>query len=204
MKPPVTAIRNSVSSILTGIILLLFSPPAEAATISLSFSDPSGDSLTSSGDLSGLEMTFDNATGNYTVVLSTVAGAPFVGAFRINVNLFNPDTGTTNPNPSYFQDVFNDFNLAVPAAQIVLTGTNSRLTSWEVGDRVAANNFPFGNPDGTSSFRTELREIATATNRDSLGLSDETNFTLIMPEPSRALLALIGFGIVSVRRRRRR
>ena len=77
--------------------------------------------------------------------------------FRININLFNPDTGTTAWDPSVFQDASNDFSLASSTTTMTLTGTNLHLLSWDVGDEVYINNWDTpspGNPhpDGATYF----------------------------------------------------
>ena len=88
-------------------------------------------------DVVGLVLSFDNATGNYSILMTASPANPFFGDFIINVNLFNPDTGTTNPFPSFFSDVSNSFSLTTPTTEIMLTGTSSNLLAWQVGDQVA-------------------------------------------------------------------
>jgi hypothetical protein len=42
-------------------------------------------------DVSKMDLTLDPGTGDYEIVLRTHTGFPFIGAFRININLFNVD-----------------------------------------------------------------------------------------------------------------
>ena len=156
---------------------------ADAANLTFSFADVAGDGH-SSGDLQGMRFHFDDATGDYSIELRAHPVQPFLGDFRINVNLFDPDTGTNDVNPAFFQDTNNEFNLASPATRVLLTGTNSRLISWQAGDRVAANHLPFGVPTGGGIFATGLMNLPQqgtfcASEQDCLGPLDATNFTTI-------------------------
>lgn len=128
--------------------------------------DPVGDN-TGPIDVVDMDMTFSNITGDYMISLTADPSNPFVGVFRININLYNQDTGTTNPFPSFFTDVLNDFDLANPTTQITLSGTNPVLLAWEAGDRVFTNSLEgTGNPDGISLFRSSV-------NSDGGFLTDE-------------------------------
>jgi hypothetical protein len=110
--------------------------------------DPANDQ-TGSIDVMSMELDFDASTGDYEITLVAHPQNPFFGVFRVNINLFDPDTGTTAQNPSFFQDDVNDFNLVVPTTTIMLAGSNPRLMSWNVGDRVYTNSLAgTGNPDG--------------------------------------------------------
>lgn len=157
---------------------------ADAAQLTFAFADAAGDGHVS-GDLQGMRFHFDDTTGDYSIELRAHPAQPFLGDFRVNVNLFDPDVGTIDVNPAFFQDTNNEFNLAAPSTKILLTGTNSRLLSWNAGDRVAANHVPFGNPiGGGSTFATGLVNLPgggtfCATGQDCLGPLDATNFTTI-------------------------
>ncbi len=74
--------------------------------------DPLGDS-TGSIDIRRMEMRWDKATGAHQITFFATGQAPFHGAFRINVNLFNVDDG------SFFQDA------RVPARPIPRTRASS-------------------------------------------------------------------------------
>lgn len=133
-----------------------------------SFDDPVGDN-TGPVDVVNMTLSFDKATGNYTIILTADSANPFRGDFRVNINLFNPDTGTTDPNPSFFQDVVNDFSLTTPTDTLTLTGRNPRLQAWNAGDRVATNSLGGGaNPDNSSLFRSSVTgfPIGFLTNED--------------------------------------
>ncbi|NQU23646.1 MAG: hypothetical protein HQ567_20375 [Candidatus Nealsonbacteria bacterium] len=106
-----------------------------ATPLSFSFVDPVGDH---SGivDLVGMEFSYDDTTRDYQILLTADDANPFYGDFRINVNLFNPDTGVASGFPALFQDVVNDFSLTAPTTSLTLTGSHPALAAWEIGDRV--------------------------------------------------------------------
>lgn len=159
-------------------VLLLVAPTTAAGgssfPLSFGFDDPVEDHLqlvpvrqlnppAGVVDVTGMFFGFDAMTGDYEITLTASADDPFRGPFRINVNLFNPDTGSTAQDPAFFQDLLNDFNLTAPSTSIVLTGSNPRLKAWEAGDRVApcqGTSFVefgpclggLGLPDGVSGF----------------------------------------------------
>jgi hypothetical protein len=98
-------------SIGLGLFLAAFALPLDAAsasTLSFTFTDPAGDSGADGGDLTGMSFVFDDATGDYTITFTAAAADPFTGQIRLNVNLFDPDTGTTDVNPAFFHDALND------------------------------------------------------------------------------------------------
>ena len=108
--------------------------------------------------------------------------APFHGATRVNVNLFNVDDGRL------FQDVVNDFDFATPRVRLTLTGTNPTLTGWDAGERVHTNSLGgTPNPPGTRLFRTAVSGIPLGPlmNEDFVAFADLT-------QP--AVVALIGSG----------
>ena len=76
----------------------------------ISWTDPVGDN-TGMVDLVGMDFTFD-ATGDYTIDLSADEANPFVGDFRININLFNVTLD------EFFQDTFMA-TLLVPPFSVV-------------------------------------------------------------------------------------
>jgi hypothetical protein len=178
-----------------------------AGILSLSFADPIGDH-TGRKDVTGMTLNFDSGTGDYHVLLTADAANPFSGTFRININLLNPDTGTTAPNPSYFQDTFRDFNLSSPLTTIRLTGTDARLMSWQIGDRVATTSTPFGNPPGVSLFRSAVGDFPLGPpgiREDIIAQGDTFATVTAVPEPGSAVS--LGIGLACCRaiwwRRRR-
>ena len=140
------------------ILAVLIGSGTYAQELMVSFSDPVGDH-SGNVDLMDMTMTFDGNTGDYEIALVAVPKAPFNGSFRVNINLFNPDTGTTARDPAYFQDSSNDFDLEAPVLTLSLSGVNERLTHWDAGDRVAASTSILGNPDGTSLFRSSVLDL---------------------------------------------
>lgn len=135
-----------------GLLLTLAAAgPAGAEMLQVVFSDPVGDPT---GDIDAFLATlvFDDATGDYTFFVVATEAQPFLGEFRLNVNLFNPDVGSTACAVAYLSDTVNDFDLAAPVRRVTLTGSSPVLTNWSPGDRVATNDVPFGTPDCNNGF----------------------------------------------------
>lgn len=127
-----------------------------AFPLTLSVLDSIGDQ-TGPVDVAKMVMNFDNATGQYEVVITADPMHPFVGAFRININLFNSDAASIDSNTSFFSDAVNDFALTTPTTIITLTGTHSSLLGWNSGHRVFTNSLAgTGNPPGISLFRSSV------------------------------------------------
>jgi hypothetical protein len=60
----------------------------------LEFDDPVGDDV-GRVDVTKMEMRFDSFTGDYEIKLFATAAEPFLGDFRVNINLYNQDLGTS-------------------------------------------------------------------------------------------------------------
>lgn len=202
-------------ALMTGLLLLAVGTiAAEAALLTFSFTDPTGD-FTGSIDAAGLDFVFDDTTGAYSIDIFATAANPFDNSFQMNINLFNPDTGTTAWDPSYFQGGSGDITLGSSTTIHTINGVNSRLLSWDIGDRVAIGAGAFGNPDGLSGFQSGVNDlprlvipdfdrdlIGTSSNQSGGGLTTQFAIISAVPEPSRALLSLLGLGAVCLRRRR--
>lgn len=183
-------------ALLTVLSLWLMLPAqAQAQALTLSYSDPVEDHLQlapvrqlnpppSAGiaDLVGLVFNFDNATGDYEIVLTASPANPFIGSVRFNVQLFNPDTGTTAQDPAFFRDLLNDFSLNTPTTTIRLTGSDPKLLAWQAGDQVApCHGATFqelgpcqgtlGLPDGILGFGTGSINLDPSTGRDGFRTS---------------------------------
>lgn len=138
----------------TGLLLLLW--PLLGATafpeeLTFVYTDPVGDA-TGTIDVIGMVVVFDNTTGSYKITLTTTNAQPFMGAFRININLFNP---SRLPDHSLFYDWHNNYDLVTPATKIVLRGVLPDLLSWAMGDTVATNTIASGGiaPPDSSGYR---------------------------------------------------
>jgi len=155
---------------------------AQGADLGFSYLDPVADH-TGTIDVTRMVVAFDNATGAYMVILRATTAHPFVGEFRVNINLFNPDVDPAN---SLFQDAENDFNLATATTKLVLTGTDPNLLAWNDGDRVATNtNVSLGNPPGTTFFRSSVanRPFTFLTNEDAIAFGPAGLATIGPPAP---------------------
>ena len=136
---------------LFSVLILISSSNALADQLAFSFLDPVGDH-TGVVDVIRMDFTFDNATGDYTVVVTASVSNPFLGDIRVNLALFNPDIGAMTLNPSFLQDDANDFNLQSSLTTLMFTGTSARLQSWAEGNRVATSHGPFGVPSDATFF----------------------------------------------------
>lgn len=139
-------------------LLLLTSSAFCSYPLMIHFGDPEGD-FGGSVDVSDMVMKYDNATGNYEISLRSTAENPFVGAFRIDINLFNPDTGSLSCTPSWFADMSNDYDLAEPAKKITIVGNSGNLRGWTLDDRVATNSTPFGSADCLGGFFSAVSDL---------------------------------------------
>ena len=167
-----------IMSLLSAVCSVTLMGSINAAPLVLLTTDPAFDQLGASPDLVQLRFAFDNATGNYVIELKATNENPFLGDFRVNINLFNLDVGTTARDPSFFNDTMNDFSLTAPTTTLSLTGNDSRLISWNAGDRIMPNNFPDGSPspDGVTLFRSGVGVVSlgdVATNEDMLGIQSQ-------------------------------
>jgi len=150
--------------------------PADASDggyLAIQVNDPRGDQ-TGAIDVRKMRLVFDRSTGDYRIVLTASSDAPFVGAFRVNVNLFNPALGSAR-DPAVFSHTMADFDLSAPVTELVLAGTNPRLMQWEKGHEVYTNSLDgTPNPDGTSLFRSSVSNFPMGflTNQDVIAPRD--------------------------------
>ena len=200
-----TAVQNDeISVILSNLELVLTTesaiPPTQAI---VRFVDTVGDhGAPVDIDLVALYLSFDPATGDYEALWVADPANPFNGTFRLNTNLFNPDTGTSAQDPAFFQDTLNDYTLATPQETMLLTGNNPRLTAWAVGDEVAVTcPAPLGCPTNTFGFASAVAPIGGSFGFDSF---DTGSSVIRLPEPNGFLALVLGMlGLSALERRRR-
>ncbi len=173
-------------------LLVVWSVSVRAELISFSFRDPAGDSA-GPIDVTRVNANFDNVTGAYRVLLSSSASNPFLGHFRVNLNLFNPDLGTNAQFPSFLPLNLIDFNLVTAQTTLELTGVDARLSQWEAGQRVATNNVPFGNPSGVTQFASAVSVLPFSAPDDFIapGAAGFTTMRKAGESPSAPILPVI-------------
>jgi hypothetical protein len=180
-------LRRSILTmlILLGIFSITLASTAQALTIS--FADPVGDQ-TGTIDVIGMAMTFSKKSGQYLINLTASSDHPFLGEFRVNINLYNPEA--PKPSARFFSDdckncgVFDpktnssDFNLVASTTTLTLKkGTSKVLKSWDKGDHVAINSVAgLGSPAGVSFFRSSVDNMPFTflTNEDTIGYNNVT------------------------------
>lgn len=189
-------------ALLIGMVTLCLTTLTRADLYYFHFDDPVGDHR-GSIDVVGLDFTFDHGTGDYTILLTADAANPFLGDFRININLFNPNAGE-DADPSFFQDTFNDYDFLSSVTTLTLTGTNERLQYWDIGDRVATSyRTSLGNPPGLmfESMVWDLPLSGVDTGEDLIAPCDVAVIAPV-PLPGAALLGMLGLGVARMRLRR--
>lgn len=124
-------------------------------------------------DVTRMVTNFDAGSGEYELVLATDSPNPCIGVFRIKLNLFNTDVGTTEPDPSFFSDLLNEVALAAPERVITPTGTRFRLAAWRAGHRVYTNSLKgTGNPEGITLFRSSVLALSSLVAEDMIAYAD--------------------------------
>lgn len=188
----------AIGAIASTVSILASSTICHAHQLTFTVTDPVGqeddDGFTVSIgriDLTRMQFTFDDLTGIYETQFAADLAHPFVDAFRLNVNLLNPDTVTPL---DFFSDAVNDFELDSPTTTFALAGTNHVLTAWHVGDRVAVSGpTPLGLPlgSGISAFQTGEFDLPFEGFGDRMAWGHFAT-TTIVPEPSRLLIVMAG------------
>ena len=178
-------LRRLILQIVTLLGIFSFTIVSTTQARTVSFTDPVADQ-TGTVDVIGMVMTFSK-TGHYRIDLTSSADHPFVGQFRVNVNLYNPEVSSKARFFSFackscqvFDPAINhsDFNLTVPTTTLTLkTGKSKILKSWDKGDQVAISSFAgFGSPAGVSVFRSAVANMPFTflTNEDTIGYNNLT------------------------------
>jgi hypothetical protein len=178
-------LRRSISQIAALLVIFSFTVVSTAQARTVSFTDPVADQ-TGTVDVIGMVMTFSK-TGHYRIDLTASADHPFVGEFRVNVNLYNPEVAAKArffsfacKNCAVFDPAINhsDFNISVPTTTLTLMkGKSKVLKTWDKGDQVAISSFAgLGSPAGVSVFRSAVANMPFSflTNEDTIGYNNLT------------------------------
>jgi len=152
MRGPVGRSTRRVARLATYTALLVCLGSMRASTVraqqllAYSFTDPVGDQ-TGAVDVTSMFLFFDSK-GNYQIFLTADSSHPFVGKFRVNINLFNLDA---DPNDSAFSDACTkkcgafggntDYDILTPTMKLKITGRDPVLIHWAAGDRVVTSSF---------------------------------------------------------------
>lgn len=184
-----------IKLVVAAILVSCLSFTVYAIPLQLTISDPLGDH-TGDADLISVDMFFDNGTGDYDIFYNADPANPFIGIFRLNVNLRNITLLGTPPRSPDFSDTLNDFNLAVATSQIQLAGTSLALTNWQLGDEIAYL-LPGAGGFGTSGA------LDDPIGSWSIGSSMRTTFVTGNSVPEPATLTLMGLGLAGILYRRR-
>jgi len=180
--------KNTIYALL---IVALYLPASGFAAL-ISWTDPAGDH--SGGiDIVGMDFNFASS-GDYTIDLFADGANPFVGDFRININLFNV---TLN---ELFADSLNDFSLAAPQTSVTLTGNSFVITDWLADDLVATSTYDgYGNPHGARFFKSSVADLPFQPNcvaEDIIGLNGCGEVEVSASEP--LSLFLLASGLASL------
>jgi len=83
-------------------------------------------------------LSFARSDGSYRLAIMAHPDHPFLGTFRLNVNLFNATLGVARIY--FFNDTMNDFTLATPRLSLVLSRTHTALRFWDAGHAIHTNS----------------------------------------------------------------
>lgn len=119
--------------------------------------DPRHDHL-GSIDVVGMLLNFDPATGDFEIVLAADSAAAFAGAYRVAINLFNADAGSTSRGEAFFTDLSDHSSQS--RHELRLSGNSPVLAGWSEGHRIYTNSLEgTENPDGVSLFRSTVTDL---------------------------------------------
>jgi hypothetical protein len=185
--------KSKLWMILTVAMMLFTSRMAYGSILFISYDDPIGDFQNFNIDLTGMTLFFDNATGDYELTVNFDDANPFVGAFNVNANLLNGDISPLTTDPAFVN--INEIPTAgAPTTELVFTGTNTNLTSWNQGALIANNSSIFGIP-----IDAPFSAFGSGVQNRGLGI-DELNpaTSIVAPIPIPPVLWLFGSGLIGL------
>ncbi|WP_146583963.1 hypothetical protein [Posidoniimonas polymericola] len=156
---------------------------AHAEMLRFAFDDIAGDPR-DNFDVTRVEVTFDNQTGDYTIVAESTAEHPFSGSHRLYLSVFNPDTTATSTT---FGVGRYSFSSPTPTTRQERSGISSDLVGWMAGERVASYDL-FG------SASSDIVYSVLGGNRGGFNNSDEIRDDTVIvraPVPEPAVLAVL-------------
>ena len=146
-------------------------------TMPLSFgvTDPSGDQDLEAFDVRAVNVQFDPSTGFYKAQVAFQADTPALGQVGLVLNGFNPDLGTTACDPAAAM-LITTTNVFESSGVVEFAGFAATLQAWGAGDRVGLSSRPFGNPDCSTQFGSNVRNVAVeGSPRDAVGEGDRAS-----------------------------
>ena len=160
-------------------------------------------------DLTGMDFTFDSATGAYHARIFGLSTEPLNSGIWLDFVLVNLDRAAAQAGSELIMGGTILPNQTGPNLTFELSGTRPELTMWRAGDRVAPgqNEAPpvLGPlpPDGRSG-NTRARKLSqfgiSFWYIDDLGI-DQSAAIQVVPEPSALVLTGVGLGAFAIYRR---
>jgi len=187
-------VKESKLVMLIMVAMMLFTTRmAYGAILFVTYDDPIGDYQDFNIDLTGMTLVFDNATGDYELNVTFDAANPFVGTFNVNANLLNGSIDPLTTDPA-FVNINERPTVGAPTTELVFTGTNTKLTSWNQGDEIANNSSIFGIPiDATfSAFVSGVQNFGQGIDQ----LNPATS--IVAPIPIPPVIWLFGSGLIGL------
>ena len=185
--------KSKLWMILTVTMMLFTSRMAYGSVLFISYDDPIGDFQNFNIDLTGMTLVFDNVTGDYELTVSFDAANPFYGTFNVNANLLNGDINPLTTDPAFVN--INEIPTAgAPTTELIFTGTDLNLTSWNQGDVIANDDSIFGLPIDATFFGFVSGVQNGGQAIDLLNTATST----VAPVPISPALWLFGSGIIGL------
>ena len=179
--------------VVSAVMTLLTSSVVYSAPLVVSFIDPVGDFQNENIDLIGMTLEFNDLTGAYKLTVNFDDANPFSGTFNVNANLLNGNISPLTTTPA-FVGINEIPTAAIATTELVFTGTEPNLTSWQIGDTIANDSSIFGIPIDAS-----FSSFVSGVQDGGLGIdildSASSTVTLVPIPPA---ILLFGSGLIGL------